>query len=217
MNADNVSLQEKIEVAAFKCLASLMFMIRYMFKAYQKRKFVIGDHHEIIVDALERVLRGELKRLIINIAPRYGKTEIAVKHFVAHGLALNPAAKFIHLSYSDMLALDNSEEIRDIIQEAEYQELFPYVQLAPDSKAKKKWYTTQGGGVYATSAAGQVTGFGAGRVDEETEEDKELISEVVDLISSVDAGTDDHPILLKRKFGGAIIIDDPIKPEDADS
>ena len=192
---------KKLKVANVKCKRSLLFFTRYFFKERQKRKFVVNQHHEIICDALEKVLKGEIKRLIINIAPRYGKTEIAVKNFIAHALAINPSAKFIHLSYSDDLALDNSEEIKDIITSFEYQQLYPYVQLKKDSKSKKKWYTTEGGGVYATSASGQVTGFGAGKVDDED-------FELSDFITEIDK---------KAGFGGAIIIDDPIKPDDAES
>jgi hypothetical protein len=150
-------------------------------------------------------------------------------------LGLNPSSKYIHLSYSNTLALDNSEEVKDLVQEDFYQELFPEVQIKKDSKAKNKWYTTAGGGVYATAAAGQVTGFGAGQVEEEVTdsqmseeekaelikkiqetEDNELTLQVEELIDSIiDAEID--PILKKKKFGGAIIIDDSIKPEDADS
>lgn len=111
---------ETLQLAKVKCLKSLLFYTRFFFKTQYKRKFVVGEHHEIICDALERVLRGELKRLIINVAPRYGKTELAVKSFISHGLALNPSAKFIHLSYADNLALDNSESIKDLIQSDDY-------------------------------------------------------------------------------------------------
>jgi len=202
MNADIAIPEQDInDVARVKCQKSLLFHTRYFFKKKFNRKFVIGEHHTIICDALERVLRGECTRLIINIAPRYGKTELAVKNFISHGLSLNPGAKFIHLSYSDTLALDNSEEVKDMVTSAEYQALFPEVQIKKDSKAKNKWYTTQNGGVYATSAAGQVTGFGAGKVDDE----EDLLSE----IETINAD--------KATFGGAIIIDDPIKPDDTDS
>src|SRR5690606_10042845 len=134
----------------------------------------------------------------------------AVKSFISHGLALNPASKFIHLSYSDDLALDNSEMARDWVQSAEYQELFPSVQIKKTSDSKKKWYTTAGGGVYATSTGGQITGFGAGTVDPEEEE---LGSEVV----ALDSAIPNHWLGKKGEFGGAIIIDDPNKPDDADS
>lgn len=203
-----------LKVAKYKTLESSLFFTRYFFKKRFNKKFVIGEHHRKICDALDKVLRGELTRLIINIAPRYGKSEVAVKNFIANGLALNPAAKFIHLSYSDDLALDNSEEVRDIISHDFYQELYPEVRVKKNSDAKKKWYTTAGGGVYATAAGGQVTGFGAGQVDDEDalkkkqEAEKEEGDNLDEFLTSIQ---------LKQGFGGALIIDDPIKPEDADS
>lgn len=189
---------QEIKVARVKCQKNLMFHTRYFFKAQYNRKFVLGDHHSIIVEALERVLSGKCKRLILNVAPRYTKTELAVKSLITHGLSINPSSKYIHLSYSDDLALDNSESIKDVIQSAEYQQLFPEVQIKKDSRAKDKWYTTAGGGVLARAAAGQVTGFGAGKVDDP------------------DADLEEFFVNGKEGFNGAIIIDDPIKPEDAD-
>ena len=197
---------EKIQIAKVKCLKSLLFHTRFFFKDQYNRKFIVGEHHTIICEALERVLKGELKRLIINVAPRYGKTELAVKSLISHGLSLNPSAKFIHLSYADNLALDNSEAVKDLIQSELYQKVFPEVQIKKDSRAKDKWYTTQNGGVLARSASGQVTGFGAGQVDEELDEFLNDINQ--NGISDLDK---------KLNFGGAIIIDDPVKPDDADS
>ena len=158
----------------------------YFFKKQTDKTFVIGQHHRIVCDALNKVLRGETTKLIINIAPRYSKTQLAVKSFIAMGLAINPQAKFLHLSYSGDLAQDNSVAIKDIVNSPEYQELFD-VRIKKGSDTKSRWDTEQGGGVYATSTLGQITGFGAGLV-----EDGE-----------------------GSPFGGAIVIDDPIKPEDA--
>ena len=118
-------------------------------------RFIVGDHHRKICEALDKVVRGEIKRLIINIAPRYGKTELVSKNFIAYGLALNPRSKFIHLSYSDDLVLDNSKEINETVQSDYYQRLFPEVVV--ESKNAKKWYTSVGGGLYAVSAAGLFT------------------------------------------------------------
>jgi len=183
-------------------LHSVLNFTRYFFKQKFKRKFVVGQHHIKIAKALDRVLAGECKRLIINIAPRYGKTELAVKNFIAMGLAINPKAKFIHLSYSDDLARNNSRGVQEILREDSYRRLFPGTK--PTSVNTRKWFTSEGGGLYAVSSAGQVTGFGAGIVDKDEEE--ELSAEVEEL-ASVSDGT----------FGGAIVIDDPIKPDDARS
>ena len=160
--------------------------MRYFFKKRFGYKFVVNDHHHKIADTLTRVANGEVTRLIINMPPRYGKTEMAVICFIAWCIAKNSSSKFIHLSYSDDLALDNSSQVKELVQSEAFQELWP-IELKKDSKSNKKWYTSARGGVYATAAGGAITGFGAGSTDEEEE------------------------------FGGAIIIDDPLKVDDADS
>ena len=179
------------DIIRAKILTDTLFAARYFFRMHENRQFIVGEHHKQIANALDRVFAGKCKRLIINLPPRYAKTEMVVKTFIAKGLAINPMSKYIHLSYSSNLALDNSERVKDMVNEEWYRDLFPYVEIKKDSKAKQKWYTTAGGGVYATSSAGQVTGFGAGLVEEE----------------DIPKGN--------GKWGGAIIIDDPLKPEDA--
>lgn len=158
--------------------------VRYFFRVINGRDWVHNWHHDEIVDALLKCHRHETKRLLINIPPRYGKTELAVVMFIAWCLAKNKAAQFIHLSYADELALDNSARVKDLVMLDEFQCLWP-LSLNPDRKAKGLWRTAEGGGLKAGPAGGSVTGFGAG-VGEEG-------------------------------FGGAIIIDDPLKPDDAES
>ncbi len=188
---------KELKVTNILCKDDFIFFTRYFFKAQYRRKWQQWEHLVTIANALKDVVDGKCTRLIINVFPRGGKTELAVKLFVPYVLALNPAAKFIHLSYSDDLALDNSEQAKDIVTSFEYQQLFN-VSLKASSTGKKKWYTEAGGGVYATSAGGQITGFGAGQVDMEEEEFESIESD-------------------GELFGGAIIIDDPNKPDDADS
>lgn len=157
----------------------------FFFREQTGNTFVVGEHHRIVCDALNRVIRGEVKKLIINIAPRYSKSLLAVRSFISQGLAINPQAKFLHLSYSSDLAQDNSVAIKDIVNSEPYQALFP-TRIRRGSDTKSRWDTEQGGGLYATSTLGQITGFGAGQVDNG-----------------------------EHRFSGAIVIDDPIKPEDA--
>ena len=184
-----------------KLLDSPLFFTRYFFKKTFNRKFVVNDHHKEICRLMKRVFKGELTRVIINMPPRYGKTELLVKSFISMGLALNPRSKFIHTSYSETLALDNSESVKDLVESDDYQKFFK-VKLKKDSKSKRKWYTDQGGGIYAAASGGQITGFGAGQVEDETKEVEEFLNDID---------------VMQNKFQGAIIIDDPIKPEDADS
>ena len=79
----------------------LLLFARYMYKENHNRKFITSLHLEHIANTLESVYNGQIKRLIINIPPRYGKTELAIKMFISWCLAKNPSSKFIHLSYSD--------------------------------------------------------------------------------------------------------------------
>ncbi|MDO5829149.1 MAG: hypothetical protein Q4Q25_03260, partial [Methanocorpusculum sp.] len=191
----------EIELIRNRCIADTMFATRYFFKQQEGRKFVVGDHHRKIADALDSVFSGKVTRLIINVPPRHTKTEF-LKAFVKMGLAINPKSKYIMTSYSAKLAEDNSENIKNAITADWYKELFPWVQVDWGSHGKQKWYTTEGGGVYAASSGGQITGFGAGLVREANEPD--TAAETPDTATK-------HP------WGGAIIIDDPLKPVDAES
>ena len=171
---------------------SFLFFCLYMFYENYGSKFLPYKHLQLIAHQLERVAKGECKRLIINIFPRSGKTEMAVKLFIAWGLALNQRAKFIHLSYSGDLALDNSAAAKEYIQSPAFQDIWK-MQLKVDQNAKQKWFNKKNGGCYATSTGGQITGFGAG--------------------NSIDRDNSKlgNPF---KGFDGAIIIDDPNKPSD---
>ena len=195
----------KLQVAKYKCKKSLLFSTRYFYKKTNNRKYIVRRHHELMAAALEKVLRGETTRLIITIPPRYGKTELGVINFIAHGLALNPSALFLHLSASASLALENSDKARELVKSEAYQQLFPEVKVSETSDSKAKWYTEAGGGVYAAGAAGQIQGFGAGQTAGETEEDQKTIDEFLSELEK------------KEGFAGAIIVDDSVKADDADS
>jgi phage terminase large subunit-like protein len=206
--------------------ASQIAFTRFFFKS-RSEVFVPGGHHHLIDDALGKLERGELvdtagkktNNLLITLPPRFGKTQISVIDWMARSIARNPRAKFIHLSYSDELALDNSAKCRETVLSQAYQDFWP-VKLKSDADSKKKWYTEQGGGVYATSAGGAVTGFGAGSLadlgDELraqlSEEDAQLEAEIDDFFT--DSITEP---LDSSLFYGAIVIDDPIKVTDADN
>ena len=142
----------------------LQFM-RYFFRLREGNKFIINWHHVVIEYVLQAVMDLKINRLIINIAPGYTKTELAVLNFITRGMVINPRAKFIHTSYSGELAQENSSKIRECINSSEFQELWP-MSIRVDSKGKKRWFTELGGGMMAAPSGGQITGFRAGRMQE---------------------------------------------------
>ena len=135
---------------------------RYFFNVRDSLEFMVNPHHQIMADTLQQVIDGKITRLIINVPPGYTKTELAVIFFMSMGLAINPGAKFIHTTYSDELALENSQKTKDIVSSDEFKDLF-HARIRVDSNAKKKWYTENNGGVYATASGGPITGFRAGK------------------------------------------------------
>lgn len=204
-----------IEMLRLEALTSFEKYTKLMFKAQYHTSYIIAEHHRKIIDTLQKVVDGDITRLIINIGPRYGKTQLVIKSFISWCFALNPRCLFLHLSYSDLLVNDNSDNIREIMSLEIYKTLFPKSALASEKGSSKRWKTKAGGELYAVSTQGQVTGFGSGRLDSD--------------IDTMDGGNDvfvfdDHTNELLKMVGattnifqGAIMIDDPIKPEDAAS
>lgn len=139
----------------------------HMFKARKSASFKIAPHHIEICSALERVVVGKTRRLIINIPPRSGKTELAIKNFLAWAMGNFPDSEFIHASYSKRLATTNTWEARAIMQHEAYAEIFGAPKFRDDSNAKDEFRTAQGGIVYATGADGTITGYGAGKMRED--------------------------------------------------
>jgi predicted phage terminase large subunit-like protein len=135
---------------------------RWMFLQRRGFRWQRAQHHEQICNALMRVYEGKCKRLIINIPPRYSKTELAVVNFISWAMGKSPDSEFIHCSYSTTLAGANSANIRALVQHDAYAEIFPELKLA--TEAQTHWRTTQGGVMYATGAGGTITGFGAGKM-----------------------------------------------------
>ncbi|MFY2610499.1 phage terminase large subunit [Achromobacter ruhlandii] len=168
------------------CEQDHLFFSRYFFKHRQAIKFRVNWHHELIAQKVQDVIDGCIKNLVINVPPGSSKTELVAINLMARGLALNPRARFLHISYSDDLALLNSQTAKELVQSDEFQELWP-LKVAADAKSKKRWNIEvdgrKAGGVYAVSLGGQITGFRAGHMAE--------------------------------GWQGAIVIDDPLKVGDA--
>lgn len=130
------------------------------FTQYTNPAYEPAPHHELIADALERVLRGECPRLMIAMPPRHGKSELASRRFPSFAMGLHPDKQIIAASYSSDLASDFGREVRNIVDSPEFGKLFP-VTLAQDSKAANRWHTSEGGMYVAAGVGTAITGRGA--------------------------------------------------------
>lgn len=123
--------------------------------------FISGRHHKIMADAFERVARGGLKRLIINMPPRHTKSEFASYLLPAWFLGKYPEKKIIQTAHTAELAVGFGRKVRNLVGSEAYQKVFDGVGLQSDSKAAGRWSTNKGGEYFAIGVGGAVTGKGA--------------------------------------------------------
>ena len=122
-------------------------------------EFIAGEHHRIIANKLERVASGELKRLIINMAPRHTKSEFASFLFPAWMMGKKPNMKIIQATHTTELAVGFGRKTKNLIERDDYKDIFD-VKLAADSKASGRWDTDRGGMYYAVGVGSNLAGRG---------------------------------------------------------
>jgi predicted phage terminase large subunit-like protein len=123
-------------------------------------KYLIGGHIYAMAYALERVARGEIKRLIITVPPRHLKSHSISVAFVAWLMGLDPTRRIIAASYAMDLAQDFSLQTRKVMEAPWYREVFPGTTLDPKKTTLQELRTTKNGYRLATSAGGTLTGKG---------------------------------------------------------
>jgi hypothetical protein len=73
-------------------------------------------HHGLLVEALGAVADGELRKLIVNLPPRYGKSLLVSVFFPCWMWLRAPSERFLFASYSEQLATKHSVDRRALIQ-----------------------------------------------------------------------------------------------------
>tara|TARA_R110000822_G_scaffold17335_5_gene58492 strand:+ start:884 stop:2419 length:1536 start_codon:yes stop_codon:yes gene_type:complete len=123
--------------------------------------FKVGPHHRKLAKIFQDVIDGKKKRVIINIAPRMGKSEFASYLFPAYFLGKDPNKKIIMGTHTASLSEDFGRRVRNLLDDEDYHDLFPNTNLAQDQKASGKWSTAAGGQYYAAGVGGALAGRGA--------------------------------------------------------
>ena len=176
----------KAKAKRIKCEKEHLFFTRAFFLPRMGFKFSVNWHHEYIADKIDEVIAGKVKNLVINVPPGSGKTEL-LTNLIARGIARNARSRFLYLSFSQSLVEDVSATARNIVKSEDFQNLWP-VKISTSTDAKSSWKTT-------------VDGYDAGHV---------YSASMGGQVTGRRAGT-----LANEGFTGAIILDDPLKPEDA--
>lgn len=130
------------------------------FCQYVWPEMLVGEHHRRIAKALDRVVSGECKRLMIAMPPRHGKSQMGSYLFPAYLMGKRPQSKLIVGSHTAELAQRFGRMIRNLVEDDKYKELFPGMALSADSKAAGRWNTAQGGEAFFIGKGGAMTGRG---------------------------------------------------------
>lgn len=153
---------ERLKALADKEIADRELGRRHLmdFVTYNYKTYAPSWHHRLIAEKLEAVERGDIKRLMLFLPPRHGKSELGSVQFPAWYLGKNPEKEIINASYTADLAVGFGRRVRNLVAEPEYQNLFD-TRLSEDSKAANKWNTSVGGSYVAVGVGGPITGRGA--------------------------------------------------------
>ena len=122
--------------------------------------YIQGDHHKKIADQFNRLARGDINRLIINMPPRHTKSEFASFLLPAWMIGKNPKLKIIQTTHTAELAVRFGRKAKTLIDSEDYQKIFQ-TRLREDSQAAGRWETEQGGEYFAAGVGGAITGRGA--------------------------------------------------------
>ena len=164
---DVLSQQDKTETVALlnrydqielqdKCQGDFISYVKYLWP-----EFIEGRHHKIIGDKFNKIAQGKLKRLIVCLPPRHSKSEFASTYFPSWMMGKRGNLKIIQTTHTAELAVRFGRKVRNIIDSAEYQNVFPDLKLEPDNKSAGRWTTNQDGESFYAGVGGAITGRGA--------------------------------------------------------
>ena len=135
---------------------SFLDFIQHVYPGYK-----VGPHHLKLIQIFEDIASGKKKRVIVNIAPRHGKSELISYLAPAWFLGKFPQKKIIMGSHTADLAVNFGRRVRNLVGSDSYKEVFPQVELQSDSKSASRWGTNFNGEYFAIGVGGALAGRGA--------------------------------------------------------
>jgi predicted phage terminase large subunit-like protein len=136
--------------------ANFLEFIKHVYPGYK-----VGAHHARLAKLFEEIAQGKRKRVIVNIAPRHGKSELISYLAPAWFLGNHPAKKVIMASHTADLAVNFGRRVRNLVGSDQYKDIFPDISLQADSKSASRWGTNFNGEYFAIGVGGALAGRGA--------------------------------------------------------
>jgi predicted phage terminase large subunit-like protein len=123
--------------------------------------YKVGPHHKRLAKIFEDIANGVKKRVVVNIAPRHGKSELISYLAPAWFLGKYPHKKIIMASHTADLAVNFGRRVRNLVASDPYKQIFPQIELQQDSKSASRWGTNFNGEYFAIGVGGALAGRGA--------------------------------------------------------
>lgn len=153
---------EQLGALRYRLETNYLEHAKFFLALRENQPFIFSPHHAVMAKTMQRVINGEIRRLIINMPPSYTKTELTVIQFASYAFANNPGCRFLHISGDQGLVYDNSSKIREQVTSDIFRRLWGVVN-AKDTNAKGLWKTNKKGAFYARTSMSKLVGFRAGR------------------------------------------------------
>lgn len=143
--------------------------------------YEIVQLHRVMAEAVEKLERGEVRRLIITCPPRHGKTELATRHFMAWFMGRHPEQHLMFGTYNDTYAEENGRAVREIVQSPQHAQVFPNFGLKTGSASAKRLETLRGGVITFAGRGSTFTGRGGHGLilDDPIKNDEEADSKLI--------------------------------------
>jgi len=135
---------------------SFLDFVNHVYPGYK-----VGPHHLKLARIFEDIAAGKKKRVIVNIAPRHGKSELISYLAPAWFLGKYPQKKVIMASHTADLAVNFGRRVRNLVGSDPYRDIFPQIELQADSKSASRWGTNFNGEYFAIGVGGALAGRGA--------------------------------------------------------
>lgn len=163
LDVDVTAIPTKVATAVREILvSSFKVFAKWSFYLQMSCEFQTQDFHDVIFDTAQRVVDGEIDRLVVCIPPRHSKTQIMSIALPLYSFCHNASSHNIITSYAEDVVFESSGYIRDVLSDPLFQRIFPNIKLDPNKRSLERWGTTKSGVMHSVPTGGKLTGKGAG-------------------------------------------------------
>lgn len=179
-----------------KLMRSYQDFVEFCFPLIENgTKWINANHHNVMIDTIQKVIDGIIPRLILNVPPRFSKTILTTTLLNAFAMVRSPeVCNNMTVSFNSNVLNDEGKKVRDLMSNETFKRVFD-TKLFSDKISKVDFQLNSGAQTKMFTTFGQITGCSCGAMFEPE--------------------YDEFGDLLPPPFAGVLSLDDTLKPADA--